>query len=414
MANLAIKADKISKKYRIGGKDEYNNSFGEAIISLSTYPYRRLKALARYQSAWESKKEIWALDKVSFECNHGDVVGVIGRNGSGKTTLLKILSGITEPTHGYADLYGRTGALLEVGTGFHTDLTGRENIFLSGAIMGMRRREVQEKFDRIVDFSGIDQFIDTPVKFYSSGMYLRLAFAVAAHLEPEILLVDEVLAVGDAEFQEKCLGKMGDLTSKGRAVLFVSHNLAAVERLCKKGIVLDHGKIVAQGSIKEAIMAYLALIKNEREDSEDKDESFRTIRITNIDLNGNADNSLRSDKSFYVSFSLIVKKPLININLNLTIRNSLEQIVFYSGLPGKSSADLSQPGNYRVTIFVPVIWLIPAQYGIQIKAIGEVMGKAKERSLSDPLIMNVINPKLEKLSSPGMIVPDCDWKVTGT
>ena len=199
---------------------------------------------------------IWALKDVSFEVQQGEVVGIIGRNGAGKSTLLKILSRITDPTEGRVEIHGRVGSLLEVGTGFHPELTGRENIYLNGAILGMKQAEIERKFDEIVAFAEIEKFLDTPVKRYSSGMYVRLAFAVAAHLEPEILLVDEVLAVGDAEFQKKCLGKMGDVAKEGRTVLFVSHNMGAVTTLCKRGILLDTGKISCDEGVSETVKQY--------------------------------------------------------------------------------------------------------------------------------------------------------------
>jgi lipopolysaccharide transport system ATP-binding protein len=204
----------------------------------------------------QGNSSIWALKDVSFEINEGEVVGVIGRNGAGKSTLLKILSRITEPSEGHVDLHGRVGSLLEVGTGFHPELTGRENVYLNGSIIGMRKKEIDRKFDEIVDFAEIEQFLDTPVKFYSSGMYMRLAFAVAAHLEPEILLVDEVLAVGDAAFQKKCLGKMGSVAKEGRTVMFVSHNMAAVRSLCQRCVLFEKGQVGLSGSAEECIDRY--------------------------------------------------------------------------------------------------------------------------------------------------------------
>jgi lipopolysaccharide transport system ATP-binding protein len=224
-------------------------------------PFRRWKKQYPQisQSGFRDQKSghIWALKDVSFEINHGEVVGIIGRNGAGKSTLLKILSRTTDPTQGYAEIYGRVGSLLEVGTGFHPELTGRENIYLNAAILGMRRREIDRKFDEIVDFAEVEKFLETPVKHYSSGMYVRLAFAVAAHLEPEILLVDEVLAVGDANFQKKCLGKMGEVAKEGRTVLFVSHNMFSLQNLCLKGILLESGQIAMQGGIADVINKYL-------------------------------------------------------------------------------------------------------------------------------------------------------------
>jgi lipopolysaccharide transport system ATP-binding protein len=223
--NLAIRVDNLGKRYRIGARQKQPNTLRERIENLVASPFDYLRSTLRGPSEEEI---LWALKDVSFEIQQGDVVGIIGRNGAGKSTLLKILSRITEPTSGRAEVNGRVGSLLEVGTGFHPELTGRENIYLNGAILGMRKAEIDRQFDEIVDFAEIEKFIDTPVKRYSSGMYVRLAFAVAAHLEPEILLVDEVLAVGDAAFQKKCLGKIGDVAREGRTVLFVSHNMAAI------------------------------------------------------------------------------------------------------------------------------------------------------------------------------------------
>src|SRR5260370_11372847 len=223
-----IKVENLSKQYRIGEHRESYAAWRDTIAGCVRAPLNRLR-----RNGHAAKNTIWALKDVGFEVLPGEVLGVIGRNGAGKSTLLKILSRITDPTTGQVDLYGRVGSLLEVGTGFHPELTGRENIFLNGSMLGITRKEIERKFDQIVDFSGVETFIDTPVKRYSSGMYVRLAFAVAAHLEPEILVVDEVLAVGDAEFQKKCLGKMGDVASEGRTVLFVSHNTAAVPKLCR-------------------------------------------------------------------------------------------------------------------------------------------------------------------------------------
>src|SRR5207247_905772 len=241
MSDIAIRVENLSKRYEIGAAKRRHDTLRDQLAD-------GLKALFRNKGQPRQRKEsIWALKDVSFEIKHGEVVGFIGRNGAGKSTLLKILSRITEPTAGHAEVRGRVGSLLEVGTGFHHELTGRENIYLNGAILGMKKAEIDRKFDEIVDFSGVEKFIDTPVKHYSSGMHVRLAFAVAAHLEPEILLVDEVLAVGDAAFQKKCLGKMGDVAKKGRTVLFVSHNMAAVTRLCPKAILLDNGSIALSG-----------------------------------------------------------------------------------------------------------------------------------------------------------------------
>ncbi len=245
--DTVVKVEGLSKRYHIGEKTAYNyRNFRDVLAN--TFKFNKNKS---------SKSDFWALKDVSFEIKQGEVVGIIGRNGAGKSTLLKILSRITEPTEGYAEIRGRVGALLEVGTGFHPELTGRENIYLNGSILGMKRREIAKKFDEIVDFAEVEKFIDTPVKHYSSGMYVRLAFAVAAHLEPEILIVDEVLAVGDASFQKKCLGKMGNVAKKGRTVLFVSHNMGAVKSLCKSAILLAAGQITTTGETEAIIDSYL-------------------------------------------------------------------------------------------------------------------------------------------------------------
>lgn len=253
MSDYAIQVQGLGKQYRLGGKATSYRTLRDTISDAFTWPARLLKGELRHRA-----EKIWALRDVSFEVQRGKVLGVIGRNGAGKSTLLKILSRVTEPTTGYAEIHGRVGSLLEVGTGFHPELTGRENIYLNGAVLGMKRREIAGKFDEIVDFSGVEKFIDTAVKHYSSGMYLRLAFSVAAHLEPEILVVDEVLAVGDAEFQRKCLGKMSDVAEAGRTVLFVSHNMSAILRLTEESIVLDKGQMVYRAPTREAVDYYMA------------------------------------------------------------------------------------------------------------------------------------------------------------
>ncbi len=258
-----IQIENLSKRYYIGGVDPQimyrYSALRDVIVDNAMAPFRRIGQLLRgeLKSAANLDEEIWALRDVSFSVSQGEVVGIIGRNGAGKSTLLKILSRITRPTKGQVTLDGRLGSLLEVGTGFHPELTGRENIYLNGAILGMTRSEIDSKFGEIVDFSGVEKFLDTPVKRYSSGMVVRLAFSVAAHLEPEILVIDEVLSVGDAAFQKKSMGKMGDVAGSGRTVLFVSHNMAAIENLCTRGIVLEQGEVVFDGNQTEAIQHYL-------------------------------------------------------------------------------------------------------------------------------------------------------------
>lgn len=292
-SDTVIKVENLSKQYRIGEHQGYK-TFREAIVDAAKAPVNALRSVLRSPGLKGSKLSstddtIWALKDVSFEVKRGEVVGIIGRNGAGKSTLLKILSKITEPTSGRIEMKGRVGSLLEVGTGFHPELTGHENVYMYGAILGMDRWEVTRKFDEIVSFAELEKFIDTPVKRYSSGMYMRLAFAVAAHMETEILLVDEVLAVGDSAFQKKCLGKMGAVAKEGRTVLFVSHNMAAIQNLCQRAILLSSGIIEADETAQQAIDMYLGSIQNNgalalsaRTDRQGRGE----ILITKIDLLG--------------------------------------------------------------------------------------------------------------------------------
>jgi lipopolysaccharide transport system ATP-binding protein len=288
MSNSIIIVKNLSKRYRIGAREKGYKTFREAVTEGISAPFRnfnRLRSLTRFRDN-DERDVIWALKDISFEVKEGEVLGIIGKNGAGKTTILKILSRITEPTSGYAELNGRVSSLLEVGTGFHPELTGRENIFLNGAILGMRKREIEQRFDDIVSFAEIGKYLDTPVKRYSSGMYVRLAFAVAAHLEPEILLVDEVLAMGDIAFQKKCLGKMGEVAKGGRTVLFISHNMGAIRSLCQTAIWMDNGQIVKKGAVDEVVTDY------EKHQLRFFDESSSTVERSPEEVKG---------KSFYIS-----------------------------------------------------------------------------------------------------------------
>lgn len=260
MNNLSISVNNLSKKYHIGTHSSKDENFGEYLSRTIMSPFLKAgKILSGHASAAaELDQAFWALRDVSFDVRPGETVGLIGRNGAGKSTILKVLTSITEPSGGYADIYGRVGSLLEVGTGFHPELTGRDNIFLNGAILGMTKADIKRHFDEIVDFSGVEKFLDTPVKHYSSGMYVRLAFSVAAHLEPEILFIDEVLAVGDASFQKKCMSKMDDVGQQGRTIIFVSHQMASITRLCKRAILLEDGKILKDGAAPDVVGAYMA------------------------------------------------------------------------------------------------------------------------------------------------------------
>jgi lipopolysaccharide transport system ATP-binding protein len=297
MSSIAIKVENLSKKYLIGSKRNAQDGLRHRIEAAVRNPWRWLSEKKNPEK--NGSDEFWAINDVSFQIKQGEVVGIIGRNGAGKSTLLKILSRITEPTSGRINIKGRVASLLEVGTGFHPELTGRENIFLNGAILGMSQKEIKRKFDDIVEFSEIEKFLDTPVKRYSSGMYVRLAFAVAAHLEPEILICDEVLAVGDAQFQKKCLGKMQDVSNEGRTVLFVSHNMGAMLNLCQRGIVFDKGRITFNGRIEEAADFYSrnnvqvharekgleAHVLYQRDSAEQSQEEFAISKVEFLDEN---------------------------------------------------------------------------------------------------------------------------------
>ncbi|MEZ8222125.1 lipopolysaccharide transport system ATP-binding protein [Candidatus Fervidibacteria bacterium JGI MDM2 JNZ-1-D12] len=314
MSDIAIRVEKLSKRYRIGQRERYY-ALRDVLARSLTAPFRwfsRDRRLSVNDS--QSPNYIWALKEVSFEVKRGEVVGIIGRNGAGKTTLLKILARITEPTEGYAEVYGRVGSLLEVGTGFHPELTGRENIYFSGAILGMKKREIDKKFDEIVAFAEIEKFIDTPVKYYSTGMYVRLAFAVAAHLDPEILLVDEVLAVGDIQFQKKCLGKMGDVAKGGRTVLFVSHQMNQIRRLCERVIWLDSGRIRQAGPAHEVTSAYEAALtsgEGAREQLPDAPKvKARFLRWEIVEPQNSQPNILTSFGPVSIQFTLQVNEPI--------------------------------------------------------------------------------------------------------
>ncbi len=262
MSNIAIRTEGLSKRYRIGKEAERHDNLRDAIAHAMRFPIRNLQKLRRLSRFKDDETDvIWALRDITFEVPHGEVLGIVGRNGAGKSTLLKLLSRITEPTSGRAMVYGRVGSLLEVGTGFHPELTGRENVYLNGSILGMDRAYIDRTFDEIVAFAGVERFIDTAVKRYSSGMYLRLAFAVAAHLEPDVLFIDEVLAVGDAAFQKKCLDKMGAVAREGRTVLFVSHNLAALQTLCERAIWIDGGRLRETGPSEQVVDSYLRALE---------------------------------------------------------------------------------------------------------------------------------------------------------
>jgi len=357
-----IEVNHLYKKYKIGGKQRYY-SFRDTLVDLAKLPFRQKAKLKR--------EEFWALKDISFSVMPGEVIGIIGRNGAGKSTLLKILSRITPPTKGEVTLRGRVASLLEVGTGFHPELTGRENIYLNGAILGMKRFEINSKFDKIVEFAEISKFLDTPVKFYSSGMYIRLAFAIAAHLEPEILLIDEVLAVGDVEFQKKCLGKMDEVSKKyGRTVIFVSHNMGAIINLCKKSILLKNGKLVLYSNSDEIINKYLSY------DKQSGDGFFirNNLNLTK-DLIISAEllnNKMKRVNSFQYNediYILLRTNPKLKqkFSVELRIKNSRQELIAYvsSWINNKNRECPYLPGQ-TIMIHLPKIKFVQDTYIIDI------------------------------------------------
>jgi lipopolysaccharide transport system ATP-binding protein len=405
---IAIRAEGLSKEYRIGALQNKTDTLTGQLTDMLKTPIRRVGKLLRGQGygASDLEESIWALQDVSLNIEYGEVVGVIGRNGAGKSTLLKILSQITEPTMGYADIYGRVGSLLEVGTGFHPELSGRENVFLNGAILGMSKAEIERKFDEIVAFAEVEQFIDTPVKHYSSGMYVRLAFSVAAHLEPEILLVDEVLAVGDQAFQKKCLGKMEDIAGEGRTVLFVSHNLGLIQALCKRGIYLEDGKIASDGRADQVITDYLRSYEKAMQEDLGRriDRQGRgDIKFTKVNITDGCDppsTILRTGGPARFEFELSGSLPgqdmvftIINhIGQRITIFDTMESSPADkrdSTIGNKYICDIEQmlllPGRYRLNLFLRDAGerqdVIEGAISFDVEA-GHVDGRlVKERSL---------------------------------
>jgi lipopolysaccharide transport system ATP-binding protein len=377
MGNFAIRVENLSKRYRIGAKDEMQDTFVGAALSYVKKPlqsWRQLRKLTRFDDDQLSDDVIWALKDVSFEVKRGEVVGVIGRNGAGKSTLLKLLSRITYPTSGCYKIMGRVSSLLEVGTGFHPELSGRENIYLNGTILGMTKAEVDQKFDEILDFSGVEKFIDTPVKRYSSGMAVRLAFSVAAHLEPEILLVDEVLAVGDAEFQKKCLGKMGQVAEGGRTVLFVSHNMIAVRNLCERTILLQDGSIISDGDTIAITEKYLqqSLRVDSIEDVKNLVESLPrdpAFRLHNIEIrqDGAVSDVVVNGKPVEVEieYSVLQRTTGLRVYFDLLYDHDILIRSFHDGVA--DAIPTMEPGKYISIAKIPANLLAPRRYDIRVR-----------------------------------------------
>ncbi|HJT34356.1 MAG TPA: ABC transporter ATP-binding protein [Pirellulales bacterium] len=356
----AIRVENLSKKYLIATSGAGYRTFREGLVGAARAPWQWVRRLAGIGHdatlAAGEPSTIWALSDVSFQVEPGEVVGIIGRNGAGKSTLLKILSRITEPSHGRVAIRGRVGSLLEVGTGFHPELTGRENIYMNGSVLGMRRPEINRNFDAIVAFAEIERFLDTPVKRYSSGMLVRLAFAVAAHLDPEILIIDEVLAVGDAGFQKKCLGKMHDVSRGGRTVLFVSHNMAAVRALCSRAILLAHGRLERQGDVPDVVGSYHAAFEEPDANAMSWDYSeapgnsaLRLLRLRVSPLTGDV---LDLESGVSIELSILCRRPLPNLDATVELRTLDDVIVLHDGAPVNDEYDCPA-GCYDVRFEIP-------------------------------------------------------------
>jgi len=415
MEETAISVQKISKAYSIGLEETRSETlFGAAARSLSApfRNFRNLKNLSNFKNT--DRDDVFnALQDISFDIYKGEAVAIIGHNGAGKSTLLKIISRITDPTSGKINIFGRVSSLLEVGTGFHPDLTGRENVYLNGTILGMRKSEIDAKFDEIVEFSGIEKYIDTPVKRYSSGMRVRLAFSVAAHLEAEILLIDEVLAVGDVQFQKKCIGKMNEVANDGRTVLFVSHNMGAVKELCSRGIVLKKGLKVFDGNINESIVYYIDAI---RKPNEDLEHSVKAVALGSILVNGSSEANIASDEPIQISLSLNsnrIKDPYLIFIMedfqgqeivNLSLRSSQIGIDEFNG-------------SQKIEIQFPVMNLAPGIYSVYFKIMLNDANSGQGKFVSDKFFLSVygseeaINSGFHSGKKNTVLAPPVQWKV---
>ncbi|MFQ5604266.1 MAG: ABC transporter ATP-binding protein [bacterium] len=419
MSTIAIQVEKLSKQYRIGTKQESYHTLRDTLTDTFAAPFRRVKKLLQGQAtgAADLDEIIWALKDVSFKVEHGEVLGVIGRNGAGKSTLLKVLSRITEPSAGRARICGRVGSLLEVGTGFHPELTGRENIFLNGAILGMRREEIERKFDEIVAFSEVERFIDTPVKHYSSGMYLRLAFAVAAHLQPEILLVDEVLAVGDSAFQKKCLGKMRDVAEEGRTVLFVSHNMGAVSQLCSRALWIDDGQIKSNGPSAEVVAQYLTSVSTSSSTWINQSNNFSELKAriksaTLINYRGELETVVDFNKPFKVEIVYDVYESTKRFAILCRLTNMAGEIVWTSW--DVDTTDWShrerEPGRYVSICTVNGNLLRPGPY---LVSVGSLTPRGRFLSYHE----HVLTFEISSMGFPlnldrgGVITPLLEWEI---
>lgn len=401
-----IKVQGLSKQYYLGAATPYS-TIRESIADFARSP---LKSLRR-----NDHPNIWALKDLNFEINQGDTVGIIGRNGAGKSTLLKILCRVTEPSIGRVELYGRVASLLEVGTGFHPELTGRENIYLNGSILGMTQREISSKFDEIVAFAEIEKFIDTPVKRFSSGMYVRLAFAVAAHLEPEILIVDEVLAVGDYSFQQKCLNKMQSVSTQGRTILFVSHNMGAINRLCKNCILLDQGKMKAMGPTTDIVQTYMTSGLVERPEYVQESKPDKPVNLTRVALLAD-DDSIRSDIAYHEAFRFVLE-----YEVNQSVSGTSVGVALFSidGTCAFATADFDAhpellgprtQGKYRTEVHIPREWLNVGRYSVDVYIANVNVVYDSIEALTFNIVDTGTPGSRNGVRRRGVLQPVLDWK----
>jgi lipopolysaccharide transport system ATP-binding protein len=415
-----IKVENLSKQYRLGTRAASYGTLRDSLVRTLRAPFKR-----QLPEEGQSKATLWALKDVSFEVKPGDVLGIIGRNGAGKSTLLKILSRIVAPTTGNIKLYGRVGSLLEVGTGFHPELSGRENIYLNGAILGMKRVEIERKFDEIVAFAELEKFIDTPVKRYSSGMYMRLAFAVAAHLEPEILIVDEVLAVGDAAFQKKCLNKIDDVARHGRTVLFVSHNMLIINKLCSRVMALDGGSLLRLGDTRSVVDEYMIAAEASKWHQEwddlqtaPGDEYVRALSISILDVDRKPINAIAQDQSFVVRVVYRVIKPMSNAHVGFKLKAEDGTVVlesFDADNPQWSGVGRG-PGVYRTDCVIPEHFLNEGIYYLSLRAGIPFLKLCMDTD--EVLRFDVAAPTSDKSSIMrmgarrfGIVAPEFEWHI---
>jgi lipopolysaccharide transport system ATP-binding protein len=396
-----IEIKNVGKKYNLTHRVGGYLTLRDVVVDFMRQTLSLMKYRMRQAAGAPTKEEFWALRDVNLHVNRGDVVGIIGANGAGKSTLLKILTAITPPTEGEVILRGRVASLLEVGTGFHPELTGRDNIFLNGAILGMGGKEIAQKFDAIVEFAGIARFLDMPVKYYSSGMYVRLAFSVAAHLEPDILLIDEVLAVGDAEFQKKCLGKMEEVTRKdGRTILFVSHNMGAIAQLCNRCVLLVGGGLVKEGKPDEVISYYVSGLKSESKEVVLEEEGNLPMQIVKMrleDANDNLISETEMGNDLVLVVEYVVKWEILGLSVGVEISKDGIPLVYSldTDVDDSSLSGITQPGRYRAKVVLPTALLKEGRYGIRMNSGDAAGGLAEPRHANAYLSFAIINTTLD-------------------